>query len=107
MASTLLTHYDSGQTNAADPIDRLSSRPDVGILCYPVITMGQFTHKGSRENLLGKGPSADLVRELSNELQVTSDTPPCFIFHPAEDSVVPVENSLMFAAALRQAGGPV
>jgi acetyl esterase/lipase len=104
LASTLLTHYDTGQPAAADPIDRLSCRPDIGILCYPVITMGQFTHKGSRENLLGKNPSDDLIRELSNELHVTSDTPRCFIFHTSDDPAVPVENSLMFAAALRQAG---
>jgi acetyl esterase/lipase len=107
LASTLLTHYDAGQPGAADPIDRLSSRPDIGILCYPVITMGQpFTHKGSLENLLGKDPDTALVRELSNELHVTSDTPQCFIFHTSDDPVVPVENSLMFAAALRQAGVP-
>ena len=106
LASTLLTHYDAGQPAAADPINRLSCRPDLGILCYPVITMGQYTHKGSRENLLGKDPGAELVRDLSNELHVTSDTPHCFIFHTSDDPVVPVENSLMFAAALRQAGVP-
>jgi acetyl esterase/lipase len=107
LASTLLTHHDAGQAPAADPIDRLSCRPDIGILCYPLITLGQYnTHKGSLENLLGKDPGAELVRELSNELHVTGDTPPCFIFHTDEDTVVPVENSLMFAAALRQAGVP-
>ena len=106
LASTLLTHFDPGQPDAADPIDRQSSRPDAGILCYAVITMGQFTHQGSKNNLLGKEPSADLVRELSNELQVTKETPPCFIWHTYEDSGVPVENSLQFAAALRKAGVP-
>jgi len=105
LASTLLTHYDAGQASASDPIDRVSSRPDIGILCYPVITMGSpSTHKGSFENLLGKDPSPELVRELSNELHVTHDTPRCFIFHTSDDPVVPVENSLMFAAALHQAG---
>jgi acetyl esterase/lipase len=105
LASTLLTHYDAGQPAAADPIDRLSCRPDIGILCYPVITMIQSgTHKGSFENLLGKDPNPELIREVSNELHVTSDTPRCFIFHTSDDPVVPVENSLMFAAALRQAG---
>ncbi len=104
LASTLLTHFDAGQPAATDPIDRLSCRPDIGILCYPVITMGQYTHKGSRENLLGKDPGAESIRDLSNELRVTSDTPRCFIFHTWDDPVVPVENSLMFAAALRQAG---
>jgi len=106
LASTLLTHFDAGKPDATDPIERQSSRPDAGILCYAVITMGQFTHQGSKNNLLGKDPADDLVRDLSNELQVTKDTPPCFIWHTAEDSAVPVENSLQFAAALRKAGVP-
>jgi acetyl esterase/lipase len=106
LASTLLTHFDAGKPDATDPIDRQSSRPDLGILCYAVITMGQFTHEGSKHNLLGTDPSPELVRNLSNELQVTKDTPPCFIWHTWEDSAVPVENSLHFAEALRQAGVP-
>jgi acetyl esterase/lipase len=106
LASTLLTHFDTGQANAADAIDRQSSRPDLGILCYAVITMGQFTHQGSKDNLLGKNPSPELVRELSNELQITSNTPPCFIWHTWEDNAVPVENSLQFAKALRKAHVP-
>jgi dipeptidyl aminopeptidase/acylaminoacyl peptidase len=68
--------------------------------------MGEFTHGGSKKNLLGENPSPELVKELSNELQVTKDTPPCFIFHTAEDPVVPVENALLFAGALREAGVP-
>ena len=106
LASTLLTHFDAGDPNAADPIDRESSRPDLGILCYPVITMGDNTHHGSRDNLLGKDPSPELIQLLSNELHVTKDTPPCFLYHSAEDAAVPVENSLMFAEALRRAGVP-
>ncbi len=106
LASTLLTHFDAGQPAAADPIERQSSRPDLGILCYAVITMGEFTHEGSKKNLLGAHPSQELARELSNELQVTKATPPCFIWHTDEDKAVPVENSLQFAAALRQAGVP-
>jgi acetyl esterase/lipase len=106
LASTLLTHYDAGDTNSPDPIERVSSRPDIGILCYPVITMGPKTHMGSRNNLLGKDPSPELIQLLSNELHVTKDTPPCFIFSTAEDKVVPVENSLMFATALARAGVP-
>jgi dipeptidyl aminopeptidase/acylaminoacyl peptidase len=84
----------------------MSSRPDIGILCYPVITMGEWTHRGSFENLLGKNPSPELVKEVSNEQHVTSDTPCCFIFATSDDPVVPVENSLMFADALRRAGVP-
>jgi acetyl esterase/lipase len=106
LASTLLTHYDAGKPDAADTIERQSSRPDLGILCYAVISFGEFGHRGSRDNLLGKDPSPELVRELSNELQVTKDTPPCFVWHTYEDSGVPVENSLQFAEALRRAGVP-
>jgi acetyl esterase/lipase len=106
LASTLLTHFDPGKADAEDPIDRQSSRPDLGILCYPVITMGEFTHRGSRRNLLGDQPSEDLVHLLSNELQVTKETPPCFVWHTFEDAGVPVENTLQFAAALRKAGVP-
>jgi acetyl esterase/lipase len=106
LASTLLTHFDAGQTEAADPIDRLSCRPDLGVLCYAVITMGDETHKGSRDNLLGKNPSPELIKELSNELHVSKETPPCFLFHTYDDTAVPVENSLEFAAALRRAGVP-
>jgi len=106
LASTLLTHFDAGKADAADAIERQSSRPDLGILCYAVISFGEFGHRGSRNNLLGKDPSPELVRELSNELQVTKDTPPCFIWHTYEDPGVPVENSLLFAEALRKAKVP-
>lgn len=106
LASTLLTHFDEGKPNDPDPIERMSSRPSLGILCYPVITMGEFTHQGSKANLLGKNPSPELVRNLSNELQVTKETPPTFLWHTWEDTAVPVENSLQFAAALRRAGVP-
>jgi acetyl esterase/lipase len=106
LASTLLTHFDSGKPDAADPIERQGSRPDLGILCYAVITMGEKTHQGSKNNLLGPNPAPDLVNLLSNELQVTKETPPTFLWHTAEDTAVPVENSLMFASALRTAGVP-
>lgn len=106
LASTLLTHFDNGDPNAADPIDRVSCRPNLGILCYPVITMGENTHQGSKNNLLGKNPDPELVKFLSSELQVKPDTPPCFIWHTWEDKGVKVENSLDFAMALRKAGIP-
>lgn len=102
LASTLLTHFDAGQPGADDPVERQSSRPDLGILCYPVITMGEFTHRGSRGNLLGNQPSQELVDLLSNELQVSTNTPPCFLWHTGDDTVVPVENVLQFAVALRK-----
>jgi acetyl esterase/lipase len=106
LTSTLITHFDAGKVDAADPIDRQSSRPDIAVLCYPVITMGEKTHSGSKMNLLGKDPSPELMKEVSNELHVTRETPPCFIFATFEDAAVPVENSLEFAAALRRAGVP-
>jgi acetyl esterase/lipase len=102
LASTLLTHFDSGNTNSNDPIEQQSSRPDLGILCYPVITMGEYTHQGSKQYLLGRHPSSKLVKLLSNELQVKTNTPPCFIWCTYEDKTVPMENSLMFAGALRK-----
>ncbi len=104
LASTLVTHFDRGDREAKDSVDQQSSRPDIGILCYPVITMGPSTHGGSRKNLLGDKPSQELLWNLSNELQVSPETPPCFLWHTAEDKAVPVENSLMFAAALSRAG---
>lgn len=104
LASTLVTHFDAGKPDANDPIERVSSRPDLGILCYPVISMGEHTHQGSKNNLLGKDPSPELVRELSNELQVTKDTPPCFVWHTWEDKGVKIENALSFAGALQAAG---
>jgi acetyl esterase/lipase len=107
LSSTLLTHFDNGKPDLEDPIERQSSRPDLGILCYPVITMTEpYTHKGSKANLLGKEPAEELVRLLSNELQVTKETPPCFLWHTLEDTAVPIENSTRFAEALRKAGVP-
>ncbi len=106
LASTLVTHFDAGDANATDPIERHSSRPDLGILCYPVISMGEHTHAGSKKNLLGENPSPELVESLSNEKQVTAQTPPCFIWHTWEDKVVNVENALDFASALQKAGVP-
>lgn len=106
LASTLITHFDAGLANASDPVERLSSRPDIAVLCYPVITMGPLGHAGSKKNLLGDNPSPELVTLLSNELQVTAATPPTFLWHTVEDKTVPVENALLFASALRQAGVP-
>jgi len=102
LASTLLTHFDSGNPNATDMVERQSSRPDLGILCYAVITLGEFTHKGSLHNLLGTNPPPELVKNLSNELQVTTNTPPCFLWTTFEDKAVPLENTLQFAEALRK-----
>lgn len=104
LAATALTHFDSGDPGSSDPVERVSSRPDLGILCYPVITMGADTHAGSKKNLLGDAPDPALVESLSNEKQVRKETPPVFLFHTFEDSAVKVENALEFAAALRRQG---
>lgn len=106
LASTLGTHFDSGRPDAKDSVDRVSSRPDLMVLVYPVITMGEFTHSGSKKNLLGENPPPELVKLYSNELQVTKETPPTFLVHTMTDAGVPVENSMMFASALRKAGVP-
>lgn len=101
LVSTILTHFDAGDPNAADPVDRASSRPDLGILLYPVITMqSDFTHRGSCKQLLGENPDPALIELLSNERQVKDDTPPSFLVHSMRDKTVPVQNSLEFAAAL-------
>ena len=82
LTATAGTHFDSGNAGAADPIDHVSSRPDFLILCYPVISFdATITHAGSVRNLLGESPNPALVQLLSNELQVTGETPPTFLFH--------------------------
>lgn len=107
LTSTLGTHFDAGDANATDAIDRASSRPDFLVLCYPVITMTQdFMHRGSLRNLLGASPDPELAESLSNETQVTRDTPPTFLFHTNEDTGVLAENSAAFYAALRRVGVP-
>jgi acetyl esterase/lipase len=107
LASTLATHFDAGNPAAADPIERVSCRPDFAILAYPVISFAsEYAHKGSRRNLLGDNPDPALVENLSNEKQVTAQTPPTFLFHTNEDQGVPAENSVLFYLALRRASVP-
>jgi acetyl esterase/lipase len=107
LTATAGTCYDLGRPDAADPVERHSSRPDLIVLCYPVITMQRpYTHEGSLFNLLGPDPDEELVRLMSCELQVTPDTPPTFLWHTSNDGAVPVENSLGFASALSRAGVP-
>jgi acetyl esterase/lipase len=101
LASTAGTHFDAGDAGSADLVQRQSCRPDFMILVYPVITMGDKGHRGSRNNLLGKNPDAKLVELFSNEKQVTPKTPPAFLAHAKDDRVVPPKNSRMFYDALR------
>jgi acetyl esterase/lipase len=101
LASTAGTHFDDGDPKADDPIERNGCRPDFMILVYPVITMSEKTHGGSRNNLLGKNPEAKLVELFSNEKQVTAKTPPAFLAHAKDDRVVVPDNSKAFYDALR------
>jgi acetyl esterase/lipase len=106
LAATAATQWDSGDPDANDPIRREGCQPDVAILCYPVISFISHQHMGSMANLLGDTPSLDARRALSAELNVTSDTPPIFLWHTADDEAVEVENSLLLASALRRHGVP-
>src|SRR6185369_16537006 len=95
LASTTGTHFDAGDAKSDDSVERVSCRPDFMVLCYPVISMtSEFTHNGSRKNLLGDNPDPALVEQLSNEKQVTAETPPTFIFQTTADTTVPAENSV-------------
>jgi acetyl esterase/lipase len=108
LASTAATHFDEGDPKSEDPVERQSSRPDLAILIYPVISMQEpYGHVGSRRNLLGNQPDAKLIDLLSNQKQVTAKTPPCFLVHGADDKVVPVQNSLEFALACSNEHVPV
>jgi acetyl esterase/lipase len=107
LASTVATHFDSGNSSAADPVDRLGSRPDFAILAYPVISAtAQYAHVDSMNNLLGEHPDRKLLQELSAELHVTRETPPTFLFATSADTAVPPENSIAFYLALHRAGVP-
>ena len=107
LTATAGTQFGGGQADAPDPIERAGSRPDFLILAYPVISFDPaITHAGSLRNLLGDKPDPHLVEKLSNDLQVTPQTPPTFLFHTTADAGVPVENSIRFYAALRRAGVP-
>ena len=107
LASSAATHFDDGDPGAEDPVERVSSRPDFAVLCYPVISLTTVAaHTGSRRNLLGENPDPALVWKMSSELQVTPLTPPTFLFHTDDDPGVPVENSLLFFQAMKRAGVP-
>lgn len=106
LASTLGTHFDEKVYEPLDEIDTKSARPDFMALGYPVISFGPDTHSGSKKNLVGENPDADLAEYFSNEKQVTSNTPPTFLFHAADDEGVNVKNSILFFEALKEAKVP-
>jgi acetyl esterase/lipase len=102
LASTVSTHFDE---KVYTPADTTSARPDFSLLIYPVISMDStITHGGSRENLLGKLPNAEILKRFSNELQVTAKTPPAFMVHSIDDGAVPVQNSIRYALAMKEKG---
>lgn len=103
LASTVGTRFDKGNPQAADPIERMSSRPDFMLLLYPVISFNEeFGHMGSRKNLIGEGNEYKLVQEYSNELHVTSQTPPTFLVLADDDKGVVPRNSVEFYLALKE-----
>jgi acetyl esterase/lipase len=107
LTASIGTQFDYGNPKAIDEIDKHSCRPDALVLCYPVISMKPpFYHEGSMINLLGNSPDPQLIERLSCEGQVTADTPPTFLWHTSDDEAVPVENSMLFASALRLSSVP-
>ena len=104
LASTAGTHFDMGNPDSTNPIERVSCRPDFLVLVYPVILFNEKTHAGSMKNLLGANPPPDKVEWFSNEKQVTSKTPPTFLAHAQNDRVVPPDHSKAFYDALQEKG---
>ena len=102
LASTASVHYDKVFYELQDEIDKISASPDFTILCYPVIDMYEFRHGGSREHLIGRKPKKSEKAFYSLHLQVTDHTPPAFLWHTANDPVVPAENPLLYAMALSE-----
>ena len=105
LSSMAATKFDEKAYDASDAIDEVSARPDFAVLCYPVISMNsEYTHKGSRKNLLGaeKANDSKAAEHVSSDLNVTSQTPPTFLFHTNEDTAVPPENSIRFYLGLRK-----
>ena len=103
VCASLAVHFgDAKDPNPA--YDQISARPDGVILSYPVITLGEFTHIYSAQALIGRDLPEDLKEYFSLEKHVTEDTPPCFLWQTRDDNLVPVENSYLFANALREKG---
>ena len=106
LSATLMTRFDAGQPDAEDPIERVSSRPDLGVLCYAFILFDRNDKPERQERFLGPNRTAEQVRLFSPALNVRKDTPSCFIWQTVEDASVPPENALVYADALRRAGVP-
>lgn len=100
-AGSLAVHWDKDYISKALGIEKGMNKPNAAILCYPVITSGEFAHRDSFYNLLGREVDEKLLKEMSLELQVNEKTPPVFLWHTFSDDCVPVENSLLFAKAMK------
>lgn len=100
LAGSVSVHYNKKMYDPTDEIDNESAKPNLSILCYPVIDMGGYRHTSSRQNLIGQNPTEEMKEFMSLHKQVTKDTPEAFIWHASTDIVVPVENSLLYASAL-------
>lgn len=105
LAASLGVYWHTRFLNEVTGLDAETVRPDGLVLCYPVVTAGDFAHRGSFKALLGEREE-DLSHEVSLENLVTTKTPPTFLWHTGEDASVPVENSLLLADALRRHGVP-
>jgi acetyl esterase/lipase len=101
LAATASTHFIRP---VGENADETNVRPNFSILIYPVITMKEFGHKGSTNNLLGKNPTTELIELYSNETQITKETPPVFLVHAGDDNAVPVKNSLAYYEACQKNG---
>jgi len=106
LATTLATHFDRGRPDAADPVERCASRPDAVIAGYPLTSLRKFAGCSAVGHLLGERPSPQRLDELSNELHVTAETPPAFLWTTADDEVVPAGQTLLYAQALADHGVP-
>ncbi len=107
LASTAGTVFDEGNAQSNDAVEKMSCRPDFMLLLYPVITMNEeFTHMGSRGNLIGSEHNLKLVRKYSNELNVNAQTPPTFFILADDDKAVPPRNSIEFYSALKRNNVP-
>lgn len=104
LVSTLINRPEDGEIKGRT--STVSARPDLAILCYPVISMITKPHMTSRQMLIGDKPGDELARKTSSELQVHPGLPPCFLWHTCEDKLVPVEHAQLYAAALQQNGIP-
>ncbi|MCM8785335.1 MAG: alpha/beta hydrolase [Candidatus Omnitrophica bacterium] len=102
LASLVGVHFDYGEKKAEDPVEKISSRPNLLILCYPVISFVNYPHQGCIKNLIGDNTSKEILEYLSSEKNVRKDTPFCFIWHTQNDQVVPVFHSILFSLSLKE-----